>query len=334
MMAAFFTCIGLNATWTVLRRGTVEVAVFLGLATVLAIVQSGIGVGLAKAVGADPLLGLVCGSVTMTGGHGTALGFARNFEELGLKSAAVLGAAAATMGLVCGGLLGGPVAGRLMRKLGRKPVVKLSDGDAVSPDAPTGILHDLRTAFRFGRAGWVHLVLILACVKLGAWVSYFIQLSGISFSAQLGAMIAGVLVRNLFDASGVNWIRSEIVDVWGAVALGLFLAIAMMSLNLIELANTAGTMVLIIAVQVAVMALFAYFVTYRVMGRDYDAAVMAGGHCGFGLGATPNAIANMKSLVEKYGAAPRAFLVVPVVGGILIDFTNALVITFFMNVAK
>lgn len=334
MMAAFFTCIGLNATWTVLRQGTVQVALFLGLATLLAIVQSGLGVGLAKLVGADPLLGLVCGSVTMTGGHGTALGFAKNFEDLGLKSAAVLGAAAATMGLVCGGLLGGPVAGRLIRRLGRKPVVKLGEEDAVSPDAPTGILHDFKTALRFGRAGWTHLLLILACVKIGAWVSYFIQLTGVSFSAQLGAMIAGVLVRNLFDASGVGWIRSDVVDVWASIALGLFLSVAMMSLNLIELANTAGTMVLILAVQVGVMALFAYCITYRVMGRDYDAAVMAGGHCGFGLGATPNAIANMKSLVEKYGAAPRAFLVVPVVGAILIDFTNALVITFFMNVAK
>lgn len=335
-MAAFFTCIGLNATWLVIRKGSVQVVVFLVLATALAVIQSGAGMALARAMGEHPLLGLVCGSVSMTGGHGTALGFARNFEDLGLKSAAVLGAAAATVGLVCGGLLGGPVAGRLIRKLGRAPLLSGSAApDAgVGPGAPTGILPDFRLFGRFRADGWKHLLLVLACVKAGAWVSYFIQLSGISFSAQLGAMIAGVVVRNAVDLSGGRWIRSEVIDVIASISLGLFLAIAMMSLNLIELANAAVPMLVILAVQVAIMAVFATWVTYRVMGRDYEAAVMAGGHCGFGLGATPNAVANMKALVEKYGAAPRAFLVIPLVGAILIDFTNALVITFFMNVAR
>lgn len=336
MMAAFFTCIGLNATWDLVRRGSVQVIIFLVLATALAAVQCGVGVGLANALGVDPLLGLVCGSVSMTGGHGMALGFAQPLEDLGLQGAAVLGAAAATVGLVAGGLIGGPVGGRLIRRLGRKPVIpnEVAAKAGVGPDAPVGILHDFRAARRTGLVVLGHAAIVLVCLKLGAWVSYFIQLSGITFTAQIGAMIVGVVVRNAVDLSGGRWIRSEVIDVIASISLGFFLAVAMMSLNLIELANTAVPMLVILAVQVVVVALFATGVTYHLMGRDYDAAVMAGGHCGFALGATPNAVANMKALVEKYGAAPRAFLVLPLVGAILIDFTNALVITFFTTVAK
>ena len=147
-------------------------------------------------------------------------------------------------------------------------------------------------------------------------------------------MVVGVVVRNGLDLAGRRWIRSDTIDVIASISLGIFLAVAMMSLNLIELAHTAVPMLVILGVQVVVMALFAVYVTHALMGRDYDAAVMAGGHCGFGLGATPNAVANMKSLVESYGPAPRAFLVIPLVGAVLIDFTNALVITFFLDVAK
>jgi ESS family glutamate:Na+ symporter len=254
---------------------------------------------------------------------------------MGVRNAAVVGAAAATMGLVCGGLLGGPVGGWLIRNVGRVPVVSgAAAGAGVGPAAPTGILPDLRALKGFGRTGVGHVLLVLACVKAGAWVSHFIQLTGVSFSAQLGAMVAGVLVRNAVDLSGGRWIRSEVIDVIASVTLGFFLSIAMMSLNLVELAHAALPMLAILAVQVGLMAAFAAGVTFRLMGRDYEAAVMAGGHCGFGLGATPNAVANMKSLVEKYGAAPRAFLVIPLVGAILIDFTNALVITFYMNLVR
>ncbi len=337
MMAAFFTCVGLNATWLVVRRGSVQVVLFLVLATVLAAIQNGVGIGLARLQGADPLLGIVCGSASMTGGHGTALGFADVFTKLGLENAAVLGAAAATVGLVCGGLLGGPVGGYLIRRRNLKPEAAAL---AALPEAGlgeegAGILADFRRAGRMGRTVLLHVLLVLACIKVGAWVSYFlVELTQKSFSAQIGAMIVGVAVRNLVDLSGRRWIRSEVVDVIASISLGVFLAVAMMSLNLIEIAATAVPMLIILAAQVVVMALFAVYVTYRCMGRDYDAAVMAGGHCGFGLGATPNAVANMKSLVERYGPAPRAFLVIPLVGAILIDFTNALVITGFLDVAK
>lgn len=333
-LVAFFTCIGLNARWELVRRGGVQVLVFWGAAGVLALMQNGIGVALAKLLGVSPLLGLVCGSVTMTGGHGTALGFAADLERAGLPTAAVVGMAAATFGLVTGGLIGGPVGGSLIRRRNLKPgtgaQIHLEAGSA----GASGILKDLRLLAGFGRPFLAHLLLLLACIKAGAWVSYFIQRTGLTFPVYMGAMLLGVGVRNLLDASRRPWADSEIIDTLAAVSLGVFLAIAMMSLNLIELANTALPMLIILGVQVVVMALYAWFVTFRLMGRDFEAAVMAGGHCGFGLGATPNAVANMKALVESFGPAPRAFLVVPVVGAFLIDFVNALNITFFINLLK
>lgn len=333
-MVAFFTCIGLNASWTLLRRGAGQVVLFLALAGALAVVQNALGVGLAKALRVSPLLGLACGSLSLTGGHGTALGFAGELEKAGLSGATVLGVAAATFGLVAGGLLGGPVGGALIRK--RKlqseaaPCTQLETGER----GPFGILADLRAVLRFGKPALAHLLLVLAVVKLGAWVSYGIQQTKITFPVYMGAMILGVVVRNVADFTGARWIRTEIIDRLSAVTLGIFLAIAMMSLNLIELTHTAAPMLIILAMQVAVMALFAWTITFRVMGGDFDAAVMAGGHCGFGLGAMPNAMANMKALVERFGPAPRAFLVVPIVGTFLVDLVNAVNITCFLNLLK
>jgi len=181
---------------------------------------------------------------------------------------------------------------------------------------------------------FTHLLLLLVCLKIGAWISYFIQQTGITFPVYMGAILLGVGVRNLLDAAQLSWVDSEIIDTLASVCLGVFLATALMSLNLAELANTALPMLLILTVQVAVVAVYAGWVVFRLMGRDFEAAVMAGGLCGFGLGATPNAMANMKALVETFGPAPRAFLVVPLVGTFLVDSVNALNITFFLNLLK
>lgn len=333
-LVAFFTCIGLNASWTLVKRGSAQVLLFLGLAVVLAVLQNCVGIGLAKLMGVQPLLGLICGSVSMTGGHGSVLGFAADFEAAGLKGAAVVGVAAATFGLVAGGLLGGPVGGALIRKRQLKPTVTPTTHLEAGQTGESGILQDVLALVKFGRPVLTHLILLLACVKLGAWVSFAIQAVGITFPVYMGAMILGVAVRNGFELAGARWIRTEVLDTLGSVTLGIFLVIAMMGLNLIELANAAGPMLVILAAQVAVMAAFARLLTFTVMGRDFDAAVMAGGHCGFGLGATPNAVANMKVLVERYGPAPRAFLVVPIVGAFLIDIMNAMNITAFLNFLK
>lgn len=334
LLVAFFTCIGLNASADLIRKGGLQVVTFLVLATVFALVQNGLGVLLARLLGVNPLLGVMCGSVTLTGGHGTAMGFAPIMEKLGLQAATLLGAAAATVGVVAGGLIGGPVGAALIRRHGLQSSapksVHLEGGDSTA----AGILQDFRSLRSFGWTGLRHILLVVACVKAGAWLGHFLEQAGATFPTQMGAMIVGVLVRNAFDLSGHRWISLEVIDVIASVLLGLFLTAAMMSLNLIDLANAALPMLVILVVQVAGMALFAVVVTYRWMGRDYDAAVMAGGHCGFGLGATSNAIASMKVLVERFGPAPRAFLVIPIVGAVLIDFTNALNITLFLNLLR
>lgn len=333
-LVMFFTCIGLNASWSLVKKGSVQVLIFLALAGVLAVLQNCLGVALAKAMGQSPLLGLVCGSVTMTGGHGTALGFAADLEHAGLKAAGVLGVAAATFGLVAGGLIGGPVGGGLIRRFKLQSTAPAATHLEAGATAASGIVSDLGLLARAGKLFLLNFILLLVCVKLGAWVSWLIQKTGITFPVYMGAMLLGVGLRNGLEAAGAKWVKTEIIDTMASVTLGVFLAIAMMSLNLIELAGVAGPMLVILAVQVTVMALFAWFITFRFMGRDFDAAVMAGGHCGFGLGATPNAVANMKVLVEKFGPAPRAFLVLPIVGAFLIDFVNATNITIFLNLFK
>ncbi|MEO5802648.1 MAG: sodium/glutamate symporter [Verrucomicrobiota bacterium] len=359
-LVAFFTCIGLNASWSLVKRGGIQVLIFLIIAAVLALFQNIISVALAKILGVPLLLGVVCGSTTMTGGHATALGFAGELEKAGLPGAGVLGAAAATFGLIAGGLIGGPLGGALIRKKKLQSTapreVHLESGQSSEP----GILNDLRALASYGKQALPIILLLLVCIKIGSWISYFIQQTHVplpmikasfspafnfdfdlsfekqklTFPIYMGAMLLGVTIRNVVDAVGGRWIKTEIVDTMSSVMLGIFLAIAMMSLNFIELASAAGPMLVILAVQVGVMALFAWFVTFRIMGRDFEAAVMSGGHCGFGLGATPNAVANMKSLVETFGPAPRAFLVVPIVGAFLMDFLNAINITFFINLVK
>jgi ESS family glutamate:Na+ symporter len=333
-LMVFFTCLGLNASWSLIRKGSVQIPIFLAVAALLAVIQNVLGVGLAKLMGAPPLLGLVCGSTTLTGGHGTALGFAADFEKAGLGGAAPIGMAAATFGLVAGGLLGGPVGGALIRRhrlrSGAPTEIHLEAGET----RETGILRDIRALGKLGRPALWHLLLVLGCIKLGAWTSHLLQQTGVTFPVYIGSMLLGVVVRNALELGGARWIRTETLDTIGSVALGFFLSMAMMSLNLIELAGTALPMLVILVAQVITMAAFAWFITYRFLGRDFDAAVLAGGHCGFGLGATSNAIASMKALVERFGPAPRAFLVLPIVGAFLVDLFNAANITVFLNLLK
>lgn len=333
-LVAFFTCIGLNASWSLVKRGSAWLLIFLALSTVLSVLQNLLGVPLAKLMGQSPLLGLVCGSLTLAGGVGTALGFAPELEKAGLSGAATLSVAAATFGLVIGGLMGGPLGGRLIQRHQLQPEVGAGVHLEAGQTGVSGILPDLRALLGFGKRFWLHLLVLLVCIKAGVWVSYFILKTGIIFPVYMGAMIFGLVLRNAVDLSGGRWIKTEIVDTLASVSLGIFLAIAMMSLNLVDLAGAAVPMLVILFVQIVVMGLFAWFVTFPLMGRNYDAAVMAAGQIGFGLGATPNAVANMKTLVDRFGPSPRAFLIVPIVGGFLIDFLNAVNITTFLNLLK
>jgi ESS family glutamate:Na+ symporter len=334
LLVGFFTCIGLNASWRLVKKGSGHVVLFLGLAALLAVLQNVLGVLLAKLLGVTGLLGLVCGSVTLTGGHGTALGFAGELEKAGLAGAAEAGVAAATFGLVAGALLGGPLAGRLITRYKLESAAPANTHLEAGQTGHPGILNDFRALWGFGRSTVLHVVLILGLIKLGAYASAFLQKAGITFPVYMGAMLLGVVLRNVVDAVGGRWIRTEVVDTVGSVLLGFFLSMAMMSLNLVELAHVAGPMLVILSVQVVLMAAFARYVTFPALGRDFDAAVMAGGHCGFGMGATANAVATMKTLVDSFGPSPKAFLVVPMVGAFLIDLVNALNITLFLNLLK
>lgn len=333
-LVAFFTCIGLNASWRFLRQGSWPMLIFLALSTFLAVAQNLVGVPLAKLLGESPMLGLVCGSLTLAGGIGTALGFESELTKAGFANAGAVSVAAATFGLVAGGLMGGPLGGWLIRKHHLKSDAAKEVHLEAGASGASGILSDLKELFGFRKSFVLHLLVLLACLKAGAWISYFIQNTGITFPVYMGALMLGVVVRNGADIFFDGAIQTEIVDALAAVTLGLFLAITMMGLNLADLANTALPMLVILTAQVILMGLFALFVTFPLMGRTYDAAVMSAGQIGFSLGATPNAVANMKAIVEQYGPSPRAFLVVPVVGGFLIDFLNALNITVFLNWLK
>lgn len=335
LLVAFFTCVGLNSTWRIVRSGSWQLLLFWILATILAVAQNVLGVSIARLLGVDSLLGLICGSVAMTGGHGTALGFADTLKQAGYAEASSAGAAAATFGLLAGGLLGGPIGTRLIQRFRLAVPGVVAPGTSVHAAgrvvATSGIFSDLRRFVAFGRIGASHLLLLAVCIKLGAWVSYFLQAQGLVFPAYMGALLVGLALRNILEATGRFWIQSAVIDLIGAMALAIFLAMSMASLNLRELAGAAVPMLLILSGQVVLTALFAWWVTYRMLGRDYESAVMAAGHCGFGLGATPNAVANMDAMTRRYGPAPRAYAVVPPVGAFLIDFSNALTITFFIN---
>jgi ESS family glutamate:Na+ symporter len=332
-MVAFFTCIGLGASLGLLKIGGPQVLLFWLLASLVAAIQDAVGAGIASAMGQNPLLGLITGSITMTGGHGTGAAIGKLLEDqYQFTGALTLAMAAATFGLVAGGLIGGPVGTRLierrrLRSAGAPAVPSVNlEHRALDEEIDTEPIGQAPTAYILLKI----ITIVLVCMWLGGllsgWMGQYVTLPG-----YIGAMLVAAVFRNVADATGIVKIEGRTVDDIGTIALSLFLTMALMSLQLWQLAGLALPMLVILTVQVALMAAFAYWITFRIMGRDYDAAVMASGHCGFGLGATPNAVANMESLVERFGSAPRAFLVVPMVGAFFIDFTNAIIITTYIN---
>jgi ESS family glutamate:Na+ symporter len=337
LMVAFFTSIGLGASFRLLKKGGVQVLVFWGLAGSVAMLQNGLGIALAKVLHLDPLLGMIGGSITMSGGHGTGAAFGKMFEErYHITGATTLAMAAATFGLVSGSVIGGPIGTWVVRRHGLAPATK------GPPPAPTGLEHaaldeeidtepagEAATAFTLLKNLTIILVTMSAGAIVSAWLDRYVTLPG-----YVGAMICAAVIRNTADATKIVEVEQRTVDDLGTIALALFLSMALMSLKLWELLDLALPMLVILVGQVTLVGAFAAFITYRAMGRDYDAAVMSAGHCGFALGATPNAVANMTSLTDRFGTAPRAFLVLPMVGAFFIDFTNALIITAFLNVVR
>jgi ESS family glutamate:Na+ symporter len=327
LMTAFFTSIGLSASVGLLKAGTRQALVFLALATFLAVIQSLIGMATAVAFGQSPLLGVLMGPAALTGGPATALAFAPQFAAAGVASAESVAIASAMAGIVMGGLVGGPIVTRLLEHhqlhaAGSAPLAPaaVNAPELASPDDEG----DLLTALK-------GVGVLLVAMGIGAWLSGVMKGADLTLPGYVGAMIMGALIRNLDDQT--QWLRipHALTERMGVVCLSLFLAVALMNLKLWELTSIAAPLLVNLAIQVVAVAVFCWYVVFRVMGRDYDAAVMSGGFTGFMLGTTANAMAVMHSVVQRYGPSPRAFLVAPIVGAFFIDFTNALLITGWLN---
>ncbi|MGH9348202.1 MAG: sodium/glutamate symporter [Vicinamibacterales bacterium] len=340
---AFFASVGFGASVALLLRGGVLVIVFFVLATVVAALQNLVGGLVAIGLGQHPLMGVLAGSVTLTGGPATGLAFAPFFQEAGVPGAATLAVAAAMVGIVAGGVIGGPIGTYLIERRGLAPRDASAPGrppretmegvverQFVDPVAETPPGEDVE-AYVLVK----HLVIVLAAMAIGLWVSNWLTASLKQFDMTLpvyiGAMIIAAIFRNLDDLTRVFGISQRIIDDLGTVALSLFLVMALMTLRLWEIAGLVLPLLIILAAQVLLIVALCLIVVPRVMGRDYDAAVMSGGFAGFMLGTTANAMANMGALVERYGPSPKAYFVVPLVGAFAIDFTNAILITFFLN---
>jgi glutamate:Na+ symporter, ESS family len=328
LMIAFFTTIGVNASVALLKLSGRQVIIFLLLATAFAVAQNLLGMAVAMGFGLHPLFGVLAGSTTLTGGPATGLAFAPLFEQAGVEGAATIAVAAAMAGILCGGLIGGPVATVLIRRHKLYGGVRTGAPDESAAE-PTGARETLDFAAREASA-LKSVVVILVAMWLGAGVSQGLAALGLTLPATVGAMMVGAAIRYLDDRTGWIGLPVATTDLIGNICLALFLAVALMNLKLWELAGLAAPLLVNLVLQVVMVALFCG-VIFRVMGRDYDAAVMGGGFIGFMLGTTANAMAVMRTLVERYGMAPRAFLVAPLVGAFFIDFTNALIITGFIN---
>lgn len=340
LMIAFFTSVGFGASFGLLRRGGPLVVLFLVASSAFTVLQNVIGVFAARALGQPPLFGVLAGSVTLAGGPATGLAFAKYFEAAGVTGAETIAVAAAMAGIVSGGLLGGPVGTWLIeRRLGltakprspRAGVIAQQVVEAALPAAshvaPEG---EDREAYGLMKAT----ALLLFAMWVGSGVSGWLEANGVVLPAYIGAMLVAIVLRNVDEATGWLGISQSLIDDLGTVALAFFLAMALMTLKLWQLAGLALPLTVLLLIQVAFVAIFAPPIIFRLMGRDYDAAVMSSGFIGFMLGTTANAMANMEALAERYGPAPRAFLVVPMVGAFFIDVINNAVITGFLNLYR
>jgi ESS family glutamate:Na+ symporter len=345
LQTAFFTTIGLSATVSLLRAGGWRMGFFWLLATLTAVVQNAVGMALAVALGAPALLGIICGSLTLTGGPATGQAWEAKFAELGVAGAGSLIIASALFGIFVSSLVGNPVATALIRRKRLAPerergetLLVEEEFWALSPTvAPDDDGKDREREPAEGEreldAGLLlhNLLLVLLVMGVGAVLSLLIKSPSFTLPDYIGAMVVAAVVRNVDERTGWFRVDARAVGLIAAVALALFLVIALMSLELWKIAGLALPMLVILCVQVVLTVAYALLVTFMLMGRDYEAAVTASGHVGFGLGITANAVANMEALVERFAPAPRSFLVVPVVGAFFIDFSNALVIGLFVN---
>lgn len=322
-MMVFFTSVGFNANLKILKSGGVNLILLLICVCVLIVFQNSLAVGLANLLHVSPLVGLSAGSISMVGGHGTAGAFGPVLEDFGMEGATTLCTAAATFGLVAGSLMGGPLGRKLILKRDLLKSAKVEDKTELKEEQSKY----RRSAKRYSTAAFQ----LAIAMGVGTLVSSLLSKTGMTFPSYIGAMIVAAVMRNICEYSSKYEVHmGEISDV-GGICLSLFLGIAMITLKLWQLASLALPLVVLLCAQTLLMFLFAYFVVFNVMGRDYDAAVLSAGVCGFGMGATPNAMANMQAITTKFAPAVKPYLLVPIVGSMFADFINSLCITFFIN---
>lgn len=322
-MVFFFTSVGFQANLKVLKSGGKPLLIFLVLVIVLIITQNFTAIGLANLLGLDSLTGMTTGSIPMVGGHGTAGAFGPVLEDFGISGATTVCTAAATFGLIAGSLMGGPIGNRLIKKHNLLETIKNDDDTLLVEEEEKHERH-------FSMYAPAVFQLIIA-VGIGTIFSKLLSLTGMTFPIYIGAMIAAAIMRNIGEYTGKITIHMGEINDLGGICLSLFLGIAMITLKLWQLADLALPLVILLAGQVALMFLFSYIVVFNVMGRNYDAAVLVAGTCGFGMGATPNAMANMQAICEKYEPSVKAYLIIPIVGSLFADFLNSLTITLFIN---
>lgn len=325
-MVFFFTSVGFQANLKVLKKGGKSMVIFLGLVIVLIFIQNGVAVGLSKVMGLDSLIGMCTGSIPMVGGHGTAGAFGPVLEDFNVKGATTICTAAATFGLIFGSLVGGP--------LGKRLIEKKNLLDTAIPEDDSLLIEDEKKHERHSRMYASAVFQLIIAIGIGTIFSWALTKTGLTFPIYIGAMIAAALMRNIAEYAGNGKLvihMGEINDL-GGISLSLFLGMAMITLKLWQLASLALPLVILLGAQIMVIVLFTYFIVFNIMGRDCDAAVLVAGTCGFGMGATPNAMANMQAVCDKYVPSVKAYLLIPLIGSLFADFLNSLVITFFINI--
>ena len=323
-MVFFFTSVGFQANLKVLKSGGKSLFIFLGLVVVLIVSQNFLALGVSKLLHLDPLVGLCTGSIPMVGGHGTAGAFGPVLEDFDVKGATTICTAAATFGLIAGSLIGGPIGKRL---IDRK---KLLDTAVAEDDSI--LVEDEKKHERHTNMYAAAVFQLIIAVGIGTIISELLTKTGLTFPIYIGAMIAAAVIRDIGEYSGKFDIYMGEINNLGGICLSLFLGMAMITLKLWQLAELALPLIILLSAQLILMMLFTYFVVFNVMGRDYDAAVLAAGTCGFGMGATPNAMANMQAICDRYVPSVKAYLIIPLIGSLFADFLNSLVITFFINI--
>ncbi|MBC6003083.1 Glutamate permease [uncultured Clostridium sp.] len=327
-MIAFFTTIGLGASFNLLKKGGKLLIIYWILCGLLSIAQNLIGVIGAKITNINPLIGIMCGAVSMEGGHGAAASFGATIESLGVNGAITIGMAAATFGIMCGGLIGGPISRYLIDKYKLTPNENEINNN-VSVEDVAGI--KLSDSFN-SNTMIVQIAVIASCMTVGSVVgTWFSSVTKIVLPGYVGAMFIAVIFRNINDRFKIIDLDLYSIDIISNICLGIFLTMALMTIKLWELSGLAGPMIVIVASQVIFIALYGVFIAFRVLGKDFDAAIMVSGMLGHGLGATPNALANINSVTSKYGNSTKAFLIVPLVGAFLIDLVAIPTIVTFIN---